>query len=143
MKLQNLRQADELVDLAMEALANEIPAEHLSEEKVRKAVLQLLEAPDNLYHTIEMVNDKIVGFMVGVLHEGAFDNRTYATEISGYVKPEHRGRVIADKMREDFESWAKSKAADVVNIITFTALARPLQARGYASSQSVFYKEVA
>lgn len=142
MKLQNLRQADELVDLAMEALANEIPAEHLSEDKVRKAVLQLLEDTEGFYHTVEVIDDEIVGFMVGILHEGAFDERLYATEISGYVKPEHRGGAVADNMREDFEAWAKDSGASVVNIITFTSLARPMQTRGYSSSQSVFHKEL-
>lgn len=142
MKLQNLRQADELVDLAMEALVNAYPTESLSEDKIRKATLSLLDNNENLYHTIEVIDDEIVAFMIGHLHEGAFDTRTYATEITGYVKPKYRGGEIADRMRIDFENWAKEKDVDVINIITFSQLERPLRLRGYEAKEKLFYKEL-
>lgn len=142
MKLQNLRQADELTDLAMTALANAIPKERLSENKIRHAILQLLDNPPNVYHYIEVKDDKIIAFMVGSLHEGLFDDRLYATEIAGYVQPEHRGGAIADSMRKDFEAWAAEKNADVVNIITFSQLERPLKLRGYQSIEKLFFKEI-
>lgn len=142
MRLQNLRQADELVDLAMEALADNIPSEQLSEEKIRKIALSLLENPDNLYHHIEVVDDEIVAFSLGYLHDGIFDNRTYATSTAAYIKPAHRGKGLFEKLCQEFESWATNKGADVVNIITFAPLKKILHPRGYQGKELVFVKEV-
>lgn len=142
MKLQNLRQADELVDLAMTALAEGIPAEHLSEHKIRKGVLALLDNPANRYHYIEVINDEIVAFGFGYLHEGSFDDRLYATSLAAYIKPEHRAKDIFNTMRQDFEDWAITANADVVNIITFTALEKTLRPHGYIGEEKVFTKEM-
>lgn len=142
MQLQNLRQAEELVELAVSALAAEKPARPISENKVRKAVISLLDYPPKVFHTIEVVDDKIVAFLIGTLEEGIFDDLIYATEIAGYVKPKHRGRVLADKMREEFEAWAGANGANIVDIVTFTVLDKSMRHRGYYSDRSVYYKEV-
>ncbi len=142
-KISNLRQADELVELAMVAFTeNDIPADKINEHKVRKVVLQLLEDNPQIFHYVEIIDDEIVAFSMGHLKEGAFDNRLYAVLATGYVKPKHRGFTIVDTMREEFEKWAKEHGADIISVAFPTSMQKPMRARGYEAQESLYVKDI-
>jgi len=56
-------------------------------------------------------NDKLVGFVCGVVHESVFNETVRVTDIGLFVLPEYRKGDIATKLIAFLEKWAKDQQA--------------------------------
>jgi GNAT superfamily N-acetyltransferase len=61
---------------------------------------------------LAFVDDRLVGYTYGILHENIFNNVLRATDIGVFVLPKYRNLDIAKNLIERLESWAKDKGAN-------------------------------
>ncbi len=142
-KITNLRQVEELVELAKKAFIERGMSEAtLNESKIQKLALSLLDDNPDIYHFIKTENGKIIAFAIAFLREGVFDDVRYAVMPNSYISPEHRGKGIANELQADFEQWAKERYVKTISIFGFTHLSEAFKKRGYACEESIFTKEI-
>ena len=60
---------------------------------------------------LALVEDKIVGYTCGVLHENVFNDVLRVTDIGVFVLPKYRSLDIAKNLIERLELWARDKDA--------------------------------
>ena len=60
------------------------------------------------------VDNEIIGFVVGLLHENIFNDRRRVSDIGLYVEPGVRGLEIGQGLIRCLENWAREQGADEV-----------------------------
>jgi GNAT superfamily N-acetyltransferase len=63
---------------------------------------------------LAFVDELLVGFVCGVVHESVFNATLRVSDIGLYVAPEHRKADIAAILIANLESWAKQKGASQI-----------------------------
>lgn len=133
---------DEIVDLIYEGLSNHIESEYLSTLKIRLFLAETIKENSTVFLTTKEADGLVVGVFLGVTHIGLFDNKQYATCLMSYIKPDYRDGVRVSEMAAEFEEWAIAKKVNQINILTFSQLDKPLKARGYNATESLFIKSI-
>jgi GNAT superfamily N-acetyltransferase len=85
-----------------------------SDSKVRALGANLIANPDAVV-LVGVVDDEIVGMLLGYVSEQFFSHAITASELVVYVEPAHRGGSVAVRMIHAFEVWAfEHGARDIV-----------------------------
>lgn len=85
------------------------------------------------------VNHMLVGVLVGVLVQQTMTVARMAQEIMWYMLPDHRGNPDALKMFDAFESWAASKQANVISMVSLagsTTVTKLYERKGYKAVET-------
>jgi GNAT superfamily N-acetyltransferase len=70
----------------------------------------LVTSPKTLFQ-LAFVNDELVGYTCGVLHENIFNDVMRVTDIGVFVLPQYRKLDIAKQLIAMLEEWAKNQKA--------------------------------
>ena len=70
----------------------------------------LVSSPRTLIQ-LALVDDNLVGYTCGVLHENIFNDVMRVTDIGVFVLPQYRKLDIARQLVVQLEQWAKEKGA--------------------------------
>ena len=86
-----------------------------------------------------------IGMAAGILAEHFFSYEMYATDITIYVKPEHRGGTAAIRLIKALEKWAFDNGAKEVILGVSTQISSPrtvclYERLGYKIQSSALYK---
>lgn len=87
-------------------------------DKLRRVAARLqgtLLAEDGVMLVAE-AGGQVVGMLVGILAERWFGPDRYATDLTVYVRPEHRGGTAFVRLVAAFEAWAREQGVDEVDI---------------------------
>ena len=94
-----------------------------NEDKVRKLGSVLAAYPDVFFGRVAIVDNRIVGVLVGHQVEYFFGDDKKAEDLIFYVLPEYRGSSAAIRLLKEFESWAKEKGLKEIFISQSTGVA--------------------
>ena len=74
-------------------------------------ITALVNSPKTLF-MLAMIEDKLVGYTCGILHENIFNDVMRVTDIGIFVLPEYRKHGIDQSLLLLLESWAKENKAN-------------------------------
>ena len=74
-------------------------------------ITALVNSPKTLF-MLAMIEDKLVGYTCGILHENIFNDVMRVTDIGIFVLPEYRKHGIDRGLLLLLESWAKENKAN-------------------------------
>lgn len=86
----------------------------------RQKIVNLYKNPHAVAF-IALEDDKIIGFISGLLHEYFFSHRKRVSDLGFYVLPKHRGSRVALKLVKLLEAWAIENQADELHLGQTTA----------------------
>lgn len=73
-----------------------------------KKITNLVNSPRTLFMLATHEN-KLVGFILGVVHESLYNDKIRVSDLGLFVLPDYRSTNIGVKLIKHLESWAKSK----------------------------------
>jgi GNAT superfamily N-acetyltransferase len=78
-------------------------------EKIRN----IIESPQTLSYCC-FDDEKLIGFIVGVLHKSLYNDMVRVTDCGLFVLPEYRSKLVGLHFVRKLESWAKINGAQQV-----------------------------
>ncbi|WP_294609752.1 GNAT family N-acetyltransferase [uncultured Gilliamella sp.] len=114
-----------------------------------KALLMLKHyiASDNAAIIIDENSQKLKGFIIVELVTPAAGLELIASEVAFFVRPEFQGSITAFRLIKGYESWAKQKGANHIELGVSSGLNQErtlymYSALGYRPSSVTYIKEV-
>lgn len=107
---------------------------------------QLLSSPRALV-LLNMVDDRPVGFFVGVIQQHWFGRDLAGYDLAMYLEPEHRGGMTAVRFIKKFEDWCQEQGARTINLgssaeITTDTARKLYTGLGYKECGFLSHKEI-
>lgn len=109
-------------------------------------ILRLLENP-NIFCRIAFIDDKPIGFFLGVIQQMWFSNQKAGYDLGLYIEPEHRGGMTAIRLIKEFEKFCKENNCLDINLgssadIATNSAKRLFTKLGYKECGFLSHKEI-
>jgi hypothetical protein len=135
----------DLIPLIKKKVKAVLPEEEFNEEKIKELFEKALNN-ENVTGIVLSVNNKIEGYILGIITEHYFHTKKIAFCMAIYVSEEYRKYGI--EMIKSFEAWGKYKKADTLSISSFISLSPDNLEKVYTNlfkynkKEQIFWKEI-
>jgi len=100
-----------LTDVDQVKALTDVMLEHTGLGVASRAKIHAMIASSKGTGILAFVDDRLVGYTYGILHENIFNDVLRVTDIGVFVLPKYRSLDIAKNLIERLEAWAKDKGA--------------------------------
>ena len=116
------------------------------EERARAITEAMAADPESGLFVAEASGGMLVGMIAGFVVPHWFSRSTFASDLTVYVDPEHRGRVVFLRLVGTFEQWARAQGAIEILLGVSTDIhpeqtVRVYERLGYKMSSFALMKE--
>lgn len=141
MKVADLEDLPEIVDMSMKFLNTTGYKPHVDKEIVRDLVSSLIVG---LKTEKIIIFESGVGFLAGCVTPFLFGPHLLATEIGWWVEPEARGKGAGKEFLAAFEYWAKEKAGcTLISMVSLDdEIGKAYEKQGYKLYERAYMKEL-
>lgn len=99
-------------------------------EKVRVLALNLMQS-DGAAVFVAQAGDEVIGMTALVAADRWFGTDRYVTDLTMYLKPEHRGNGAFARLVQAMEGWAREQGAQEIDIGVSTDIGTERTVRAY------------
>jgi len=116
------------------------------EARARGVTEAMAADPESGLFVAEVSEGRLIGMIAGFVVPHWFSNVTYAADLTVYVDPAHRGRIVFFRLVGAFERWARAQGAGEILLGVSTdihpeATVRVYERLGYKMTSFALMKE--